>query len=163
MLASKLRPHALVVAVAALAAAGCSQFPGQQQAASGPPPSVANPELAGAWYEVFFDTNSADINDRGRMITRSIAYVATNNPDAHVTVIGKADRVGTQAANMTLSQRRADAVRGALVAAGVPAQRIVMSWTGENNPPVATPDETTERRNRVVDVTVIKQMASNTN
>ncbi|MBN9499323.1 MAG: OmpA family protein [Alphaproteobacteria bacterium] len=160
MTVSSFVPRALAVVLAAGAVVGCSQWTGQSAA---PSQNAANPELAGAWYEVFFDTNSADINDRGRVIVRSVAYVATNNPDARVTVIGKADRVGTQATNMTMSQRRAEAVRGALVAAGVPAQRIVMSWTGESNPPVATPDETTERRNRVVDVTVVKQMASNTN
>jgi OOP family OmpA-OmpF porin len=54
-------------------------------------------------------------------------------------------------------QRRADAVRDALIAAGVPADRIDTSWTGEAKQAVATANDVNEPRNRVVDVTVVKE------
>jgi OOP family OmpA-OmpF porin len=128
-----------------------------QQTASAPPPAAAQgPELAGAWYEVYFDTNSSSMDDRGRTIVRSVAYVVANNTTTRVTVIGKTDTVGAQASNLALSKLRADGVREALINAGVPASRIDTSWTGEMRQDTATPNETANRRNRVVDITVVK-------
>jgi peptidoglycan-associated lipoprotein len=143
--------RALVATLALSLAAGCAQQASPPQAAA-----ATGPELAGAWYQVYFDTNSIAINARGQMIVKNVAYVVANNDTTRVTVIGKTDRVGAPPANMALSQRRADAVRDALIAAGVPAARIDTSWTGEGKQQVATADEATEPRNRVVDVTVVK-------
>jgi OOP family OmpA-OmpF porin len=144
--------RALVAGVALSAAAGCAQT------ASPPPVAAANgPELAGAWYQVFFDTNSAAINARGQSILGNVAYVVANNSATRVTVIGKTDRVGAGRANMDLSQERANAVRDALIAAGVPSGRIDTGWTGERRQQVATANDAAESRNRVVDITVVKQ------
>ena len=150
----------LVATLALSLVAGCQQQATQQaaQPAWQPPQisPVTSPELAGAWYQVYFDSNSAAVNARGQMIVKNVAYVVANNDTTRVTVIGKTDRVGVPSANMALAQRRADAVREALVAAGVPPARIDTSWTGETSQQVATRDEANEPRNRVVDVTVVK-------
>jgi len=140
--------RAAVATVALALAAGC--------AATGSE-TVAGPELAGAWYQIYFDSNGAQIDSRGQMIVKNVAYVVENNGATRVTVIGKTDRVGASSANMALSKLRADAVRDALIAAGVPAGHIDTSWSGERRQEVATLDETAEQRNRVVDVTVVKQ------
>jgi peptidoglycan-associated lipoprotein len=145
--------RAFVATLALAMAAGCTeQAPPPQQAAPAP-----GPELAGAWYQVYFDTNSSAINARGKLIVEKVAYVAANAGPTRVTVIGKTDRIGAPPANMALSQRRAEAVRDALIAAGVPAASIDTSWTGEAKQMVATADDAAEPRNRVVDVTVVKQ------
>jgi len=145
--------RALVATLALSMATGCTQqaSPPQQAAAT------TVPDLAGAWYQVYFDTNSADINARGQLIVKNVAYIVENAGPTRVTVIGKTDRVGAPPANMALSQRRADAVRDALIAAGVPAALIDTSWTREGKQQVATADEAAEPRNRVVDITVVKQ------
>ncbi|MBN8889413.1 MAG: OmpA family protein [Rhodospirillales bacterium] len=96
------------------------------------------------------------MNPRGQMIVGKVAYVVQNDPTARVTVIGRTDRIGAPPANLALSQRRANAVRDALVAAGVPADRIDTSWTGEPTQG-APPSDAVDPRNRVVDVTVVKQ------
>lgn len=145
----------IAVATLALAlVAGCAAPPSQQAAKDSP--SAEEPELAGAWYQVYFDSNMVDINERGQMIVKNVAYVVANTNGARVTVIGKSDRSGDAAANMALSQKRADQVRDALIAAGVPSSRIDTSWTGEAKQEIATADNTAERRNRVVDITVVK-------
>lgn len=146
------------VATAALASlAACAQQAGQQ--AWQPPPATAatGAELAGAWYQIYFDTNSSAINGRGQMIVKNVAYVVANNGATRVTVIGKTDRVGAPPANMALAHQRAEAVRDALITAGVPADHIDTGWTGEGKQSVATTDDKAEPRNRVVDVTVVKQ------
>lgn len=152
MLQSAKIMRIFAAAVPLLIAGGCAD-----QASAPPQASTASgPELAGAWYQIFFDTNSVEINARGQTIVKNVAYVVANNGETRVTVIGKTDRVGTPAANATLSQRRADTVRNALIAAGVPAARIDTSWTGEGAQEVATSNDVAERRNRVVDITVVK-------
>jgi peptidoglycan-associated lipoprotein len=151
---------ALVGIVALSMAAGCAEQASPARHDAWVPPGrdagAAGPELAGAWYQVFFDTNSVEINPRGQMIIKNVAYVVANNSATRVTVIGKTDRAGPPSANMALSQRRANVVRDALVIAGVPAGHIDTSWTGEFKQDVATVDDTVEPRNRVVDITVVK-------
>jgi peptidoglycan-associated lipoprotein len=144
--------RALVATLALSTTVGCADL-------SSPPPQAATengPELAGAWYQVYFDTNSAELSTRGQKIIKSVAYVVANNDTTRVTVIGKTDRVGAPPANMNLSQRRAHAVRDALLAAGVRPDRIDTSWTGEGHQDVATANSTAEIRDRVVDITVVK-------
>lgn len=154
-ISTKILPSIAAAIVLSLAA-GCAEQPKSTQAAA--PPMADGPELAGAWYQIYFDTNKTDIDSRGRMVVNSVAHVATNNGLTRVTVIGKTDRVGGTAGNVALSQRRADQVRDALIAAGVPADRIDTSWTGEARQAVSTANEAEEQRNRVVDVTVVKVM-----
>ena len=148
----------LRLAVASLAlsfAAGCAQ----QATAPAPPPThdaaTSGPELAGAWYQIYFDTGSTAINARGQMIVKNVATVVANAGPARVTVLGRTDRVGSAPDNLALSARRANAVRDALVVAGVPAASIDTSWIGEQN--AAAADEAVNPRNRAVDVTVVKQ------
>lgn len=153
----KTTSHALVAILALSLAAGCAQ---EASHPPSPPPqtgTVTGPELAGAWYQVFFDSNSVEINTRGQMIVKAVSYVVANNDTTRVTVIGKTDRVGAPPANMALSHRRADMVRDALIAAGVPPARIATSWTGEGRQDVATVNDVAKSYDRVVDITVIKQ------
>ena len=151
---------ALPLAIATLAlsfVAGCAQ----QATAPAPQPThdaaTSGPELAGAWYQIYFDTGSIAINARGQMIVKNVAYVIANGGPARVTVIGRTDRVGSAPDNVALSARRANAVRDALVAAGVPAASIDTSWIGEGVQSAAAVDEAVNPRNRAVDVTVVKE------
>jgi outer membrane protein OmpA-like peptidoglycan-associated protein len=78
-----------------------------------------------------------------------------SNPNSpEIVVIGHTDRVGTLEYNDKLSLKRADVVRAALVAAGVPPGQIDIAGRGEREPAVATPDEIAEPRNRRVEIMV---------
>jgi OOP family OmpA-OmpF porin len=110
--------------------------------------------MAGAWYQVFFDTNQTDLSPRGQLIVNKVAEVVRINDEVRVTVIGRTDRAGTATANMALSERRAELVRDALIAAGVPSARIDTSWLGEGKQDVPTPDDVAQQRSRVVDIVV---------
>lgn len=148
--------RALAAAVALSVLAACAQS-AQQAAPPRHDAATSGPELAGAWYQIYFDTNSAEINERGRRVIGSAAYVIANTPDTRLTVVGRTDRIGAPPANLVLSERRAKAVRDALIDAGVPAVRIDTDWTGEvrqGAPPMQ--DDAIQPRNRVVDITVVK-------
>jgi peptidoglycan-associated lipoprotein len=119
-----------------------------------PPPPAPAPQMAGAWYQVFFDTNQTDLSPRGQLIINKVAEVVRTNDEVRVMVIGRTDRAGTATANMALSERRAELVRDALIAAGLPSARIDTSWLGEGKQDVPTPDDVAQQRSRVVDMVV---------
>ena len=73
---------------------------------------------------------------------------------SRIAIVGKADLAGTVPYNMALSQRRADRVRDAMVAGGVPANRIDVKWVGDREPPVATAPGVRDAQNRVVEVAI---------
>ena len=51
--------------------------------------ATSGPDLAGAWYQIYFDAGSSAINARGQMIVKNVAYVIANGGPARVTVIGR--------------------------------------------------------------------------
>lgn len=71
---------------------------------------------------------------------------------AGIRVEAHTDSQGADAANLALSQRRADAVRDALAAAGVPAARMQATGKGEADPITGNDSAAGRARNRRVEV-----------
>jgi hypothetical protein len=123
--------------------------------ASAPPP----PPSAAKQFMVFFDFNSSTVSGRARDTLKQAA-AAQKESGAGVTATGHADRSGSDAYNMALSVRRANAVRDALVREGVPAASITTAGRGESQPLVPTADGVREPQNRRVEIAVGQQVAS---
>lgn len=103
-------------------------------------------------YIVFFDFAKSNLTPEA---DRIVAAAAANAAQARVTtleVTGHADRSGSDRFNMRLSQRRADVVRQALIAKGIPASEIVVAAKGESQPLVPTADGVREAQNRRVQI-----------
>ena len=71
-----------------------------------------------------------------------------------IVVIGHTDTIGALEWNDKLSLARAERVREALIAQGLPATRITAAGRGEREPLVTTADNVAEPRNRRVEVNV---------
>lgn len=103
-------------------------------------------------YLVFFDWDRSTITPEAQAIIDAAAAAARQGTPARIDLTGHADRSGTDAYNMKLSMRRAEAVKQALMAQGVAARDIVLTAKGESTPLVATPDGVREPQNRRVEI-----------
>ncbi len=99
----------------------------------------------------YFGYNSAELTPAAQQEIKQAAALIKDGT-ARLKIVGKADRSGSDAYNMKLSERRTDAVRDAFIANGIAANRIDIQWTGEQQLPVATKDGVREDKNRVVEI-----------
>jgi len=104
-----------------------------------------------------FPTNSAEIPAAGKTLLQHAAAAFKQLPSGTVVEIaGYTDNTGDPAANVTLSQQRADSVRAALVSAGVDPSMLVAKGYGSANP-IATNDTLEGKfRNRRIEYRVVK-------
>ena len=73
-----------------------------------------------------------------------------------VKITGHTDNVGADAANMTLSTRRADAIKTYLTGRGVGAERLVTDGKGESSPVDTNDTDLGRARNRRIEFAVIQ-------
>lgn len=112
------------------------------------------------WYNfdrLNFATGSASILPESEEQLNNIAAVLKAYPNVNVKVGGYTDNTGDPAANRTLSQQRANAVRQALVGKGISANRMVAEGYGSDH---AVGDNTTEEgraQNRRIALRVTKK------
>lgn len=102
--------------------------------------------------DVLFDTGSSNLRSGAMLSIQRLAEALRTNPERRVLIEGFTDSVGSESINQELSQRRADAVRAALITQGVVLNRIEVRGNGEAYP-VATNDTATGRQlNRRVEI-----------
>ncbi|KFE68631.1 OmpA family protein [Hyalangium minutum] len=84
---------------------------------------------------VYFDTAKATIQSRSFKLLDQVASILKAHPELDRVVIeGHTDNQGKPAANMTLSHRRAEAVRNYLINKGVEPQRLEAKGYGQERP-----------------------------
>lgn len=83
---------------------------------------------------VLFRSGDATLMSGAQSRLDQIADALLANPDRNIVVEGYTDSQGSDAYNLTLSQRRADAVRDYLVHRGYPAARLQSHGIGEGRP-----------------------------
>jgi OmpA-OmpF porin, OOP family len=109
--------------------------PYYQQVIVAPPPPPPRVERLSADALFPFDRGSvSDIHPAGLADIAQIAAHLRAQPFGHVEVRGYTDRLGGDAYNLNLSQRRADAVRAVLIQQGVPPGQIRAVGMGSQDP-----------------------------
>ena len=86
---------------------------------------------------VQFETNRADLTAAGKATLDRIVPILKSAPKVAIDIAGYTDASGSPAANLVLSQLRAQRVRDYLVVHGIAARRLTAHGFGQANP-VAT-------------------------
>jgi OOP family OmpA-OmpF porin len=116
-----------------------------------PPPAE---EKVSIELAIAFDTNKAEIKPQYQSEVQRVAEFMKTAPKTTGEVEGHTDNVGSEKANVALSQRRADAVRDALIKLGVEASRLTAKGYGPSNPIADNKTADGRRKNRRVVVTI---------
>jgi OOP family OmpA-OmpF porin len=122
-----------------------------------PPPAPMPPPaqtVAPPSFMVFFDWDRSNLSDQALTTIRQAANAYKQKGNARVTATGHTDTSGTEAYNMALSLRRANAVKDALVREGVSATNISVVGRGEQGLLVQTGPNVREPQNRRVEIVI---------
>jgi OOP family OmpA-OmpF porin len=104
---------------------------------------------------VTFDYNSANLTADSAKVLDDIADGLKKHPRLKVELQGHTDSKGPDAYNLTLSQKRADAVRNYMIQQGVPSTQITAKGYGEGQPIADNKTEEGRAKNRRVVMFVI--------
>lgn len=102
-----------------------------------------------------FAPGQAGLRREARANLGRVVEFVQRNPNARIRIEGHTDSTGSANLNQSLSQRRADAVRQALVEEGVPASRMEAVGFGQDRPVADNRSEEGRSRNRRVEVVVL--------
>ena len=148
--------------------AACSSAPPPPPAAAGPggpggPGGVgmgaavpgSQQDLAQtAGDRVFFEFDRSDISPEAQQTLQRQAQWLQRYPNVTVTIEGHCDERGTREYNLALGERRANAAKQVLIAAGVQASRVSTISYGKDRPVVPGSNEEAWAQNRVAITTV---------
>ncbi len=83
---------------------------------------------------IFFEKNSDKILSRSHVSLEEVAKVLRDNPILHLTIEGHTDNVGNLSYNLSLSQKRANAVKAYLLKQGIAESRLKAQGFGSEKP-----------------------------
>ena len=126
-------------------------FPVPQVAVAAPPAPRRKIVLRG----VHFDFDKSDIRTDARPVLDAAIAALKQDPSSRVAVEGYTDSVGSDAYNMGLSQRRAEAVVEYMVAGGIARSRLEPVGKGESDPVATNDTEDGRAQNRRVELRVL--------
>jgi len=117
-------------------------------------PKGATVDARGCWTYaavVLFDFNKAVIKSEAHPMLDEAVGILKKNPEINVEIDGHTDNMGPAAYNMTLSEKRANAVMKYLVDQGVKAERLTMKGFGLTKPAASNDTKAGRAKNRRVE------------
>lgn len=100
---------------------------------------------------LFFDPNRYDLGGKSRTELERLALFMQQNPTVSIEITGHTDDRGEGAANLLLSQKRAQSVVTYLTKAGIAPARIRATGYGKTRPLVPNTTEENRRQNRRIE------------
>ncbi len=113
-----------------------------------------------SFRDFLFDFDKSAIRSNEMSHVTDVAAYLKQNPSARVGIDGHTDPRGTDPYNQGLSERRVNAIRDALVNAGVTTSKIHTGAFGESQPKCSEPTEPCWQRDRRVEVLIGTDTAS---
>jgi outer membrane protein OmpA-like peptidoglycan-associated protein len=103
---------------------------------------------------LYFKGVSSELNPESAAMIPSIVSVIEQRRSSDISVVGHADRTGSEPLNLKLSQERAESVRRLLTGAGIPDEHLDIHFYGDKVPLIPAAEGVPEPRNRRVEVIV---------
>ena len=103
---------------------------------------------------VNFGFDSSNLTPAAMANLDKLAEVLKNNLDTNINIYGHTDSKGTDAYNLSLSDRRAAAVKSYLVSKGVSASRMMTMGMGEKEPVASNDTDAGRAQNRRVEFAI---------
>lgn len=97
---------------------------------------------------VFFDYDKAALNSNSKKTIASNAQWLKANPKVNMQIEGHCDNRGSIEYNLSLGERRAQAVKSYMVSTGIPAARLNVISYGKEKPLVSGDSESAFSKNR---------------
>jgi peptidoglycan-associated lipoprotein len=97
---------------------------------------------------VYFDLDSFEVKPEYRSLVEAHAAFLRKNPGRKVVVEGNTDERGSREYNLSLGQKRAEAVKRMLVLLGVPESQLEAVSFGEEKPKAQGKDDAAYAENR---------------
>jgi peptidoglycan-associated lipoprotein len=135
-------------------AAGTSGLGAEDSAAAGRPLTPQQQALADLQQKsiVYFDFDSSEIRSEYVPVVAAHASYLVKFPTARVRLEGHTDEKGSREYNIGLGERRAQAVRRALMLQGVAEAQITTVSYGEERPAAEGSDDAAHAQNRRVEL-----------
>ncbi len=105
--------------------------------------------------DVLFQPNSTTLSPEGERFLNLLGGTLHYYNLTAIEVDGYTDTSGPNERNLTISQKRAEAVAGAIETGGVDPKRIKTQGFGETNLKIPTGDNVNEPRNRRIEIHII--------
>lgn len=102
--------------------------------------------------DVLFATGRAELHPGAARTLNQLATFMKENPERLIEIEGHTDAMGSDAANQVLSERRAIAVKNALIQRGVPLERMAARGLGESKPVASNDSAEGRQQNRRVEI-----------
>ncbi len=103
---------------------------------------------------VNFGFDSAVLTSTTKGNLDKLAEVLKNNPDTNISIYGHTDSKGSDAYNLTLSEKRANAVVDYLTSLGISRNRMTAKGLGESEPIATNETEEGRAKNRRVEFAI---------
>lgn len=105
--------------------------------------------------DTLFETGKSDLLLEAMTIIDKVAAFLIAHPERNILIEGHTDNTGTPEYNMGLSDRRANAVRFALIKKGIASNRIVAKGLGETLAVASNQTAAGRKKNRRVEITIL--------
>lgn len=106
---------------------------------------------------VFFDSGKWDLRPESFPELDRLTDFMRTNAQMEIHIAGHTDDIGKDADNLTLSRKRAEAVRTYVVTRGIGEGRMTFEGYGETKPLSANTTDDGRQRNRRVEFTIVKK------
>jgi peptidoglycan-associated lipoprotein len=113
---------------------------------------LTNPNSILSKRSIYFEYDKFDIQDQYKPLVEAHARYLTGHPDRKILIQGNCDERGSREYNVALGQKRADAVKRALLLLGAKEGQIESVSLGEEKPKSLGHDEASWAENRRGDV-----------